>query len=276
MNTLIFFLLGLYVMFVLALGVVIGALILLWLSKKWKLSHATFKTSLIINLIVFVGGAVVFAALSLLKNELLSSLLLFVVSFFIYGIPIYVLYRAPFVRTLGLTVSAMVIIGIANFLFSAAIILPVRLYVIQPFYVKGVTMEPTYREGDYLLVQKIQRSFRRGDVVVFFYPYPPQDEKRRALIKRIIGLPGEMLETKEGVLYINNTKTETPSLSGALRDVERINLKDDEYFVVGDNVRQSFDSQIFGPIPASSIIGSPIAHTDIFQSFLKKYGGENK
>ncbi len=269
MNTLIFFLLGLYVIFAIALGTVIGAFILFSLSKKWKLSHATFKTSLFIILIFFVVGAVVLAVLSLLKNELISSLLSFVISFFLFSILIYVFYRAPALRTFGLTISAMVIIGISNFLVSTVFILPVRLYVVQPFYVKGVTMEPTYQEGDYLLVQKIQRSFRREDVVVFLYPFPSQDEKKRALIKRIIGLPGETLETKEGVLYINNTKAETPSLSGTLRDVERINLKNDEYFVVGDNVRQSFDSQIFGPISASSIIGSPIAKTQLLQNFFK-------
>ncbi|MBT4277814.1 signal peptidase I [Candidatus Falkowbacteria bacterium] len=147
---------------------------------------------------------------------------------------------------------------------SLAIILPIRWYVIQPFYVKGASMEPTFYTHDYLIINEIGYRFndpRRGDVVVFRFP---RDETQY-FIKRVIGLPGErvVISVKENKVSIYNNefkegfdlKEEYLSLNEVnLREVDTT-LSDNEYFVLGDNRNQSMDSSVFGTVPKKLIIG---------------------
>src|SRR5680860_453257 len=87
---------------------------------------------------------------------------------------------------------------------SLAIILPIRYFLIQPFYVKGASMEPNFHDREYLIVDEISYRFRepaRGDVIVFRYPENPEEY----FIKRIIGLPGESLEIMNGGVYLYTT-----------------------------------------------------------------------
>lgn len=267
MNIIPFILLTLYALLIIAAGIGVGGSVLYWLSKKWKIAQATLKQSFSIVLVGVVAGLALLVIFYFVKGDVLRGIISFIVSLSLYTILIWMFYRPPIVRSLGLAFSFIIIGGVANFLLSVIFVLPVRLFFIQPLTIKGAAMEPTYHEGDYVLVQKIQRSFHRGDVVVFFYQ--PNDQKKRILIKRIIGLPGEAFEIKGGEAYINGTTIELPSVTALLRDSPSIVLKDDEYFVVGDNASISFDSQVFGPISATSIIGSPITQTEIFQKFFK-------
>ena len=88
---------------------------------------------------------------------------------------------------------------------SLAIIIPIRYFLIQPFYVKGASMEPSFYDHEYLIINEINYRFskpQRGDVVVFRYPVDP----RQYFIKRIIGLPGERVKTEKGEIPI----TEAP------------------------------------------------------------------
>jgi len=82
-----------------------------------------------------------------------------------------------------------------------AIVIPVRFFLFQPFVIQGASMEPNFHEADYLIIDELSYRFRapeRGEVVVFKYPY---DTSKR-FIKRIIGLPGETVEIKNGKLII--------------------------------------------------------------------------
>jgi signal peptidase I len=148
---------------------------------------------------------------------------------------------------------------------SLAIILPVRYFLIQPFYVKGASMEPNFHDHEYLIIDEI--SYRlgepeRGDIVVFKYPKDP----KQYFIKRIVALPGEQVVVKEGNVYIAKAGEDLIELDEtylpedirtelALRGYGDVTLGDDQYFLLGDNRDQSLDSRIFGPVHRDFMVG---------------------
>ena len=148
-------------------------------------------------------------------------------------------------------------------IISLAIIIPIRYFLIQPFFVKGASMEPSYLDGDYLIIDEISYRFEkpeRGDVVIFRYPL----DSSQFFIKRIIGLPGETVEIKDGKVFIYNQEVPDKKItldeSAYLDDVYtqgnlEITLKADEYFVLGDNRRASSDSRKWGAVPRKNILG---------------------
>jgi len=145
---------------------------------------------------------------------------------------------------------------------SLAIILPIRYYLVQPFFVKGASMEPNFEDGDYILVDEISYRFddpRRGDVVIFRYP----QDKSQFFIKRIVALPGETLEIKDNkVIVYNKTNPKGLVLEEEYLFPEQITLgntlvklDDNEYFVLGDNRLQSSDSRRWGSVNKALITG---------------------
>ena len=149
-------------------------------------------------------------------------------------------------------------------IISLVIIIPVRYYLIQPFYVKGASMEPNFHDHEYLIINEISYRFHnpeRGDIVVFRYPLNPQD----FYIKRVIGLPGERIQIKGGGVYIFNDLEPDgflliePYLEEEIstygRNEETIELGSSEYYVLGDNRSSSQDSRSFGPVNITYIIG---------------------
>jgi len=149
---------------------------------------------------------------------------------------------------------------------AIAIVLPIRYFLFQPFVVKGASMEPNYHSGDYLIIDEISYRFNepeRGDVIVFKYPYNLSDR----YIKRVIGLPGETVEIKEGQIYISkeggvsiiNESSYLPEKFikewKNLDDLAPITLKENQYFVLGDNRNASSDSRRWGTLPEENIIG---------------------
>lgn len=142
-----------------------------------------------------------------------------------------------------------------------AIVIPIRYFLFQPFVIQGSSMEPNFHQADYLIVDELSYRFRdpqRGEVIVFKYPLDPS----KRFIKRIIALPGETVETKDGEVIIsrdgkNLYLDESQYLSDDLRvpDSLPVTLKDNEYFVLGDNRPYSSDSQDWGELPSSNIIG---------------------
>lgn len=147
---------------------------------------------------------------------------------------------------------------------SLLIIIPVRYYIIQPFYVKGASMEPSFYDHEYLIIDEVSYRLRepqRGEVIVFRYPKNPQEY----FIKRVVALPGEKIQMKEGAVYIYNAdnpqgfKLEEPYLAQDVRTYntseEIISLAPDEFFVLGDNRNSSKDSRSFGPLNRSFVTG---------------------
>ncbi|KKQ68796.1 MAG: signal peptidase I [Candidatus Nealsonbacteria bacterium RIFCSPLOWO2_12_FULL_39_31] len=146
-------------------------------------------------------------------------------------------------------------------IIASAIVLPVRYFLFQPFLVKGPSMEPNFTNNDYLIIDEISyrfRAFQRGEVVVFKFPL----NTSQMFIKRIIGLPGDMVEINNGEIKISKDgKTEvldeSEYLNSTLKTEGNISvvLNQNEYFVLGDNREASFDSRRFGVLPENDIIG---------------------
>ncbi len=148
-------------------------------------------------------------------------------------------------------------------IIAAVIVVPIRYFLFQPFFVRGQSMNPNFENGDYLIIDEISYRFRepkRGEVIVF---NPPQEPSQR-FIKRIIGLPGEIVEIKGGRVAVYNTEGQKVlDESDYISDIPtegnlRIALGRDEYFVLGDNRPFSYDSRRFGALSKENIIGRVI------------------
>ena len=139
----------------------------------------------------------------------------------------------------------------------------VRFFLFKPFYVKGASMEPNFFDKEYLIVDELSYRLRapeRGEVVVFKYPENPKE----FFLKRIIGLPGERVKVSEGKVTIYNNEhpegvvlDESYLPAGLLTSGDRtfVPLSDKQYFVMGDNRPNSYDSRRFGSVDKSLIVG---------------------
>lgn len=177
-------------------------------------------------------------------------------------------------------------------LLAVAIIIPIRVFFFQPFFVQGSSMEPNFEDGEYLVISEFGykhttlpliegyavrpwKVLERQEPVVFHYPKNPE----QYYIKRVIGLPGESVEIKGNKVIITNkihpdgyVLNEGAYLdkSVSTTDMARLKLGDDEYFVMGDNRPFSYDSRAFGPIKKQAVIGRvlirawPISRVDFF------------
>lgn len=150
---------------------------------------------------------------------------------------------------------------IATFLVLAVVIvLPIRLFVAQPFVVEGESMYPTFDSGDYLIVDELTYHFeepKRGDVVVFRYPQNPEV----FYIKRVIGLPGETVSINEGQVSIQKADGNTIVLEEAYVIAEDATYTESttvgpgEFYVMGDNRPRSSDSRVWGLLPEEDLMG---------------------
>jgi len=155
-------------------------------------------------------------------------------------------------------------------IISLAIIIPIRYFLIQPFFVNGASMNPNYLNGDYLIIDEISYRFNppeRGDVIVFRYPL----DHSQFFIKRIIGLPGETVKIENNKIFIYNERVIPPGDDGSFKGVVldeseylgeidtpgnlQIKLGEDEYFVLGDNRKASSDSRKWGGVDDHLITG---------------------
>jgi len=136
----------------------------------------------------------------------------------------------------------------------------IRFFLIQPFYVSGQSMDPTFEDNQYIIVDQVSYHFRqpdRGDVVVFRYPKNPSF----SFIKRIVGLPGETVLIHNGEVTIFNkqypdgTKLAESYIPFQTSGEVRMQLSKDEFFVMGDNRPNSSDSRSWGVLNRSFFIG---------------------
>jgi signal peptidase I len=145
-------------------------------------------------------------------------------------------------------------------LITLAIVLPIRLFIAEPFIVSGASMEPTFNTGDYLIIDQLSYRFeepKRGEVIIFRYPKDPN----KYFIKRIIGLPGETVVLDGNTITIKNKlnpegfQLDQSYISYASNESLTHKLGKDQYFVMGDNRPASSDSRVWGPLPTENIVG---------------------
>lgn len=139
--------------------------------------------------------------------------------------------------------------------FFALLIYMVMRTVTQTMWVDLTSMEPNFHPGQYLVINKIAYAWgepQRGDVIILRYPRDPS----REFIKRVIARPGETVEIKNGVTYVNGSPLEEPYIRyRPTRDYAAKTLGPNHYFVMGDNRPVSIDSRDFGELPRANIVG---------------------
>ena len=131
-------------------------------------------------------------------------------------------------------------------------------YGVQGFRTSGESMEPNFHNNEYVLVNKIEYLFQqpqRGDVIVFRYPLDPSED----FIKRIIGLPGDTVQTTPDSVRVDSVVLHEPFISIPSNIAnETWKLAPDQFFVMGDNRDNSLDSRFWGPLDRSYIVGKVV------------------
>jgi signal peptidase I len=150
-------------------------------------------------------------------------------------------------------------------IITLIIVIPIRMFVVKPFIVNGESMDQTFANGQYLLVDELTYRFekpQRGDVIVFQYPYNPTIQY---YIKRIIGLPGDTVRIDNGVVTIINkdnpngfTLNEPYVTLHSYDNLAPTTLSSTQYFVLGDNRPASSDSRFWGDLDSKYIVGKPL------------------
>src|SRR3989344_5824044 len=148
-------------------------------------------------------------------------------------------------------------------IITLIIVLPIRIFIAQPFIVSGASMDPTFENGEYLIVDEISYRFsdpKRGEVVIFKFPFEP----KKFLIKRVIALPNERISIEnETVTIYNKDKPQGFVLKEPYIVHHKIDgkmefsLASDEYFVMGDNRPASADSRSWGMLKREYVVGKP-------------------
>lgn len=145
---------------------------------------------------------------------------------------------------------------------SKIIALYIRNNVVQAFKIPTKTMEPTLLQGDLILADKTiykKSEPKRGDIIIFLFP----EDTKKMFIKRLVGLPGETIEIKNGSILINGTVLREPSFvkkyyynrGDYAKEGETVKIPEDGYFVLGDNTAFSQDSRYFGFVPKKYLVG---------------------
>ncbi len=156
------------------------------------------------------------------------------------------------------------------------VVIPLRMFVAQPFIVNGQSMLPTLENGDYLIIDEISYRYNkpeRGEVIVFRLP----SNQKRFLIKRVIGLPGETVVISGDKVTIHKINGDTIQLdeqylNGNFSSYQTSELQDNEYFVMGDNRNNSSDSRAWGVLDRDLIIGKTFLRLFPFTDLKVKPG----
>jgi len=138
--------------------------------------------------------------------------------------------------------------------------LVIIIFLYQPVKVEGTSMAPLLSDQERIFINKFVYRFEpieRGDVIVFWYPI----DHSKSFIKRVVGLPGETVELRNGRVFVDNHELKEPYVPASYLDATTSGpqlIPPDEYFVMGDHRDSSNDSRVFGPVSRKSIYGKAV------------------
>jgi signal peptidase I len=147
-----------------------------------------------------------------------------------------------------------------DLLIAIGLALVIIVFLYQPVKVEGTSMAPLLSDQERIFINKFVYRFEpieRGDVVVFWYPL----DRSKSFIKRVIALPGETVEIRRGVVYVNGKmvqETYVPPQYADVSDYGPLPVPKGSYFVMGDHRISSNDSRVFGPVPSQFIYGRAV------------------
>ncbi len=150
-----------------------------------------------------------------------------------------------------------------DLLIAIGLALVIIVFLYQPVKVEGTSMAPLLSDQERIFINKFVYRFEpidRGDVVVFWYPL----DRSKSFIKRVVGLPGETVEIRQGMVYVNGATLAEPYVPPQYEDLSDfgpIRVPRDSYFVMGDHRISSNDSRMFGPVPAAISTEAPSSPT---------------
>ncbi len=141
--------------------------------------------------------------------------------------------------------------------FTVLVAWVLQAFVVSSFWIPSESMVPTLEVNDRILVNKTETSPGRGDIMVFHTPPMLAGAGPDDLVKRVVGLPGETIEGRDGAVYVNGQRLAEPYLPTPTTTAPFAprTLGDDEYFMMGDNRGSSEDSRVFGPIARRDFVG---------------------
>ena len=146
-----------------------------------------------------------------------------------------------------------------DILVAAVAAVLIVVFVVQPVKVEGTSMAPRLADQERIFVNKLSyrlSNIERGDIVVFWYPRNPA----KSFIKRVIGVPGETVEIRQGVVYVDGLRLEEPYLRPEYldHDYHTTKVPEAQYFVLGDRRNSSNDSRNWGCVPRRNIFGKAV------------------
>jgi len=147
-----------------------------------------------------------------------------------------------------------------DLVIAAGLAVVIIVFFYQPVKVEGTSMAPSLSDQERIFINKfVYRvgAIERGDVVVFWYPL----DRGKSFIKRVVGLPGDLVQIRQGRVYINGQRLEEPYVPAEFADFSDygpLRVRLGEYFVMGDHRASSNDSRMFGPVAASYIYGKAV------------------
>jgi signal peptidase I len=240
------------------LGFFLEALALYLTTKILKIGNAPYKKALKILIIFLIASFILAVILGILFSAInigfLGNIVLVILGFFIANFLYKKYYQTGTNKNIKIYVVKLLLSAVGFVATSFLVILPIRMFVFQPFTMQGASMEPNLKDGQYMLFNEFDKNYQRGEVVVFKYP---KDEKQ-FFLRRIIALPGEKVEIRDGIVYINGkVLNEGGYISKDIKTLGNISvtLAGDEYFVMRDNRSFSSDSRSWGSVAKNLIVG---------------------
>lgn len=167
---------------------------------------------------------------------------------------------APDAASPGNTLRKEIRVWTRDLLIAIGLALVIIVFLYQPVKVEGTSMAPLLSDQERIFINKFVYRFepiQRGDVVVFWYPL----DHTKSFIKRVVGLPGETIQIREGVLYVNGKMIPEPYVPPQYEDSSDfgpVRVPKDSFFVLGDHRISSNDSRVFGPVSSQYIYGRAV------------------